>query len=49
MLTTRKIARTDLHAALDGFSDDELDGFVDRWFAKATQDALHALVAKLKK
>lgn len=49
MLTTRKIARADLHAALDGFSDDELDGFVDRWFAKATQDALHALVAKLKK
>jgi enoyl-CoA hydratase/carnithine racemase len=49
MLTTRKIARADLHAALDGFTDDELDSFVDRWFAKATQDALHALVAKLKK
>jgi enoyl-CoA hydratase/carnithine racemase len=49
MLKTRKIARADVHAALDGFGDDELDGFIDRWFAKATQDALQALVAKLKK
>ncbi|MGL6291462.1 MAG: enoyl-CoA hydratase/isomerase family protein [Silanimonas sp.] len=49
MLKTRKIARADLHAALDGFGDDELDGFIDRWFAKSTQDALQALVAKLKK
>jgi enoyl-CoA hydratase/carnithine racemase len=49
MLKTRKIARADLHAALDGFNDDELDGFIDRWFAKSTQDALQALVAKLRK
>ena len=49
MLATRKIARADIHAALAGFGDDELDGFVDRWFTKGTQDALQALVAKLKK
>jgi enoyl-CoA hydratase/carnithine racemase len=49
MLKTRTIARADLHAALDGFSDDELDGFVDQWFARSTQEALQALVAKLKK
>lgn len=49
MLRTRAIARTDLHAALNGFHDDELDGFVDGWFSKGTQDALAALVAKLRK
>lgn len=49
MLHTRRIARADLHAALDGFRDEELDGFVDRWFSRETQNALQALVAKLKK
>jgi enoyl-CoA hydratase/carnithine racemase len=49
MLKTRTIARADMYAALDGFGDDELDGFIDRWFAKSTQDALQALVAKLRK
>lgn len=49
MLKTRRIARADVNAALDGFGDDELDGFIDRWFAASTQDALQALMAKLKK
>lgn len=49
LLKTRAIARADIHAALDGFGDDELDGFIDRWFAASTQDALKALVAKLGK
>ena len=46
---TRSIARADLHAALAAFGDDDLDGFVDGWFHKGTQDALRALVAKLGK
>jgi len=49
MLMTRRIARADVITALAGFSDDELDSFVDRWFLASTQAVLHALVAKLKK
>ena len=49
MLATRRIARADLVAALAGFSDAELEGFVDGWFAPETQAALQALVARLKK
>ena len=49
MLKTRKTARADVHAALAGFSDDELDGFIDHWFATSTQNALRALLAKLGK
>ena len=49
MLATRAIARADLVAALAGFSDAELEGFVDGWFAPDTQAALQALVARLKK
>ncbi|GIX39893.1 MAG: hypothetical protein KatS3mg128_0942 [Silanimonas sp.] len=49
LLATRAIARADLHAALDGFNEDELEGFIDRWFSAGTQAALRALVAKLGK
>ena len=49
MLATRRIARADLVAALAGFEDDQLDGFIDDWYAPATQAALQALVARLKK
>ena len=49
LLKTRHIARADIHTALDAFGDDELDGFIDRWFAASTQEALKALVAKLGK
>jgi len=49
LLATRRIARADVHEALAGFSDADLDGFVDGWFAPQTQSALQALVARLKK
>ena len=49
MLATRRIARADLVAALEGFDDRQLDGFMDAWYAPDTQAALQALVARLKK
>ncbi len=49
MQATRHIARADMIAALHGFADSELDAFLDDWYAPATQDALQALVARLKK
>jgi enoyl-CoA hydratase/carnithine racemase len=49
MLATRRIARADLAAALEGFDDAQLDGFIDDWYAPDTQAALQALVARLKK
>ena len=42
-------ARADMVDALKGFADAELDGFLDDWYAPATQAALQALVARLKK
>lgn len=49
MQATRKIARDDMVQALKGFTEIELDGFLDDWYAPATQSALQALVARLKK
>ena len=49
MQATRRIARADMVDALKGFTDTELDGFLDDWYAPATQAALQALVARLKK
>ncbi|MBW8367603.1 MAG: enoyl-CoA hydratase/isomerase family protein [Arenimonas sp.] len=49
MQATRRIARADMGEALKGFTDPELDGFLDDWYAPATQAALQALVARLKK
>ncbi len=49
MQATRGIARADMVEALIGFADSELDGFLDDWYAPATQAALQALVARLKK
>ncbi|MFY2764258.1 enoyl-CoA hydratase/isomerase family protein [Arenimonas sp. MALMAid1274] len=49
MQATRTIARADLVAALDGFDDHLLDGFLDDWYSAGTQAALQALVARLKK
>jgi len=49
MLATRRLARADMVAALDGFDDASMAGFMDDWFAPATQAALQALVARLKK
>jgi enoyl-CoA hydratase/carnithine racemase len=48
MLVTRRIARSDLVAALAP-ERIGLDRFVDAWFAPDTLAALHALMAKLGK
>ena len=49
MLATRKIARADVIAALDAFTDVELEGFVAGWDSPDTQVALQGLLARLKK
>jgi enoyl-CoA hydratase/carnithine racemase len=49
MLASRQVARADMVAALEAFSDDHLDGFIEDWYAPGTQAALQALVARLKK
>lgn len=49
MLATRKIARADVIAALDAFTDVELEGFVAGWDSADTQVALQGLLARLKK
>lgn len=47
---TRRIARADLHQALDDAEHSiENNNFVDRWFMEETQTSLHALMARLKK
>jgi enoyl-CoA hydratase/carnithine racemase len=48
MAETRRIARADLHAALDAAQDESTEDFIERWFSDETQRTLHALVAKLK-
>jgi enoyl-CoA hydratase/carnithine racemase len=49
MLASRQVARADMVRALEAFSDDQLDGFIEDWYAPGTQAALQALVARLKK
>jgi enoyl-CoA hydratase/carnithine racemase len=49
MQATRRIARADMVDALKGFTDSELDGFLDDWYAPATQAALQLLLDRLKK
>lgn len=49
MLATRRLARADLVAALAGFTDADLDRFLDGWYGPQTQAALQALVARLRK
>lgn len=49
MLTSRAIARAELHAALDGFGEMELETFLDGWNSPDTQAALKTLLARLKK
>jgi len=46
MSSTRRLARADLHAALD--RADVGEDFADAWFAEEAQTTLRALVAKLK-
>jgi enoyl-CoA hydratase/carnithine racemase len=47
MRDTRRIARADLVAQLDGLDDAALDEATARWFADETQQALRALVARI--
>ncbi len=49
MLATRRIARADIIAALDGFGSVQLQGFLDGWYTPDTQVALQALMLRLKK
>ena len=49
MRATRRIARADMVAALEGFTEDSLSGFLAEWHSPATQAALQALVARLGK
>ena len=49
MLATRRIARADIIAALDGFGAAQLEGFLDGWYTADTQAALQALMLRLKK
>ncbi len=49
MLATRRIARADIVAALEGFTDVHLRNFVEGWYSADTQAALQALLARLKK
>jgi enoyl-CoA hydratase/carnithine racemase len=49
MLATRRTARADLIAALEGFNEEALERFVEGWHSPDSQAALHALLARLKK
>jgi len=49
MLATRKIARADVVSALTSFQDSDLEMFVAGWYSPDTQNALNALMSKLKK
>ena len=48
MLATRRMARADMVAALQP-ERIELDRFIEAWYSDDTQEALHALMAKLGK
>ena len=49
MLATRRIARADIIAALDGFTDAHLQEFVGAWYSADSQAALQVLLARLRK
>lgn len=49
MRATRRLARADMVAALDAFTDDKLAGFMEEWNSRSTQAALNALLEKLGK
>jgi enoyl-CoA hydratase/carnithine racemase len=49
MLASRAIARADMIKSLDGFSDADLEGFLEQWNSPDTQAAMTALLARLKK
>ncbi len=49
MLTTRKLARADLHALFDDSSELGVEKFVNIWSSESTQAALRELVDRLQK
>ena len=49
MRATRRLARADMRAALDAFTEDRLAGFLDEWYSPETQAALDAVLVKLGK
>jgi enoyl-CoA hydratase/carnithine racemase len=49
MLTTRTLARADLHRLFDDRSQYGVEGFVNVWFSESTQNALNAVVDRIKK
>lgn len=49
MLATREIARQDLAGLFDELGARDIDRFVSGWFEEETQQAMHALVARLGK
>ncbi len=49
MLATRKLARADVVAALEGFQQDEMEAFLDGWNSPDSQRALQELMQRLKK
>lgn len=49
MLATRRMARADIVQALDGFSQAELERFLDGWESADSQAALRELMLRLKK
>jgi enoyl-CoA hydratase/carnithine racemase len=48
MAETRRLARADLHDALDAAQRTDDEAFLARWFSDETQTTLKALVARLK-
>ena len=49
MLATRRLARADLVAALDGFDESQMEGFLAGWYSEDSQRALRELMARLGK
>jgi enoyl-CoA hydratase/carnithine racemase len=47
MLKTRELVRADLHRVFEADSEQDVDGFVDIWFADSTRAALKALLQRL--
>lgn len=48
MAETRRLARADLHEALDRAQREPVEDFIERWFSDETQHTLGTLVARLK-
>ncbi|HZF98991.1 MAG TPA: enoyl-CoA hydratase/isomerase family protein, partial [Pseudoxanthomonas sp.] len=48
MLLTRSIARADLIAALDA-DNIQMERFIEGWYSSDSQNALQAMVARLRK